>query len=146
MEVTGCWAGFGGCIIWPFRVVLYLDKGERTESSNFRGISLSREVGKIYAGILVHRVCKVTEGLIYDEQGGFRAERGCVNQIFTLKQIGEKVQEKKHRVYVDFMDLEKAYDRVNREALWQVLRMYDVGGKLFLSFSSSVFHSVLNPI
>ena len=29
-----------------------------------------------------------------------------------------------------FIDLEKAYSRVNREALWQVLRMYDVGGKL----------------
>ena len=28
------------------------------------------------------------------------------------------------------MYLEKAYHRVNREALWQVLRMYDVGGKL----------------
>ena len=25
-----------------------------------------------------------------------------------------------------FIDLEKAYNRVNREALWQVLRMYDV--------------------
>ena len=34
------------------------------------------------------------------------------------------------RVYVCFMDLEKAYDRVNREALWQALRRYDVGGKL----------------
>ena len=37
--------------------------------------------------------------------------------------------EKKLKLYVGFMDLEKTYDRVNREALWQVLRMYDVGGK-----------------
>ena len=26
-----------------------------------------------------------------------------------------------------FIDLEKGYDRVNREALWQVLTMYDDG-------------------
>ena len=29
-----------------------------------------------------------------------------------------------------FVGLKKAYDRVNRKAIWQVLRMYDVGGKL----------------
>ena len=29
-----------------------------------------------------------------------------------------------------FIDLQKAYNRIKREALWQVLRMYDVGGKL----------------
>ena len=52
-------------------------------------------VGKINAGILVDRVRKVTEGLIDDVQGGFRAGRGCVDQIFTLKQIGEKAREKK---------------------------------------------------
>ena len=37
-------------------------------------------------------------------------------------------QERKNVVYVGFIDLEKAYDRVNREALCQVLRMCDVGG------------------
>ena len=58
-------------------------------------------VGKIYAGILVRNV---TCGLIDDEQGGFRVVRGYVDQIFTLKQIDEKVLEKKCRVYVGFMD------------------------------------------
>ena len=47
-------------------------------------------------------------------------------QIFTLKQIGDKPREKKCRLYVGFMDLEKVYNRVNREAKWQVLRMHDV--------------------
>ena len=87
-------------------------------------------------GILVDRVHRVTGGLIECEQGGFRAGRGCVDQIFALKQIGEKSREKKRRVYVGFIDLEKAYDMVNREALWQVLRMYDVEGKVLNGIKS----------
>ena len=124
-------------------VPLYKDKGERTECSNYKGISLLSVVGKIYPGILVDRVRKVTEGLIDDEQGGFRAGRGCVDQICTLKQIGEKARERKRRVYVGFMDLEKAYDRVNRETLWQVLKMYDVGGKLLNGIKSMYVNSLV---
>ena len=36
-------------------------------------------------------------------------------------EIGVKAQEKRCRVYVGFIDLEKPYDMVNRETLWQVL-------------------------
>ena len=46
--------------------------------------------GKIYAGILVDRVRRGIRGLIDNEQEGFRVGRGCVDQIFTLKQIGQK--------------------------------------------------------
>ena len=95
-------------------------------------------VGKIYAGILVDRVRKVTKGLIDDEQGGIKAGRGCVDQIFTLKQL----REKKCRVHVGFMDLEKAYDRFNREVLWQVRRIYDVGGKLLNGINSMYVNSL----
>ena len=35
-----------------------------------------------------------------------------------------------------FIDLEKVYDMVNMEALWQVLRKYDVGGKLLSGIKS----------
>ena len=39
-------------------------------------------------------------------------------------------QEIGNAVYLGFIDLEKAYYRVNMEALWQVLRMYDIGLEL----------------
>ena len=51
-------------------------------------------VGKIYTGILVDRVHIVTGGLIDDVQGGFRVGRGCIDQIFTLKQAREKNAER----------------------------------------------------
>ena len=71
-------------------VPLHKGKGEMIKCKNYRGISLLSVVGKIYADILVDRVRSVTGGLIDDEQGGFRAGRGYVDQIFTLIQIDEK--------------------------------------------------------
>ena len=59
-----------------------------------------------------------------------------------MKQIGEKASEKKRRLYVGFIDLEKAYDRVNRNNLWQVLRMYDVGDKLLSGIKSMYVDSI----
>ena len=64
---------------------LYNGKGERNECKNYRGINLFSVVGKIYAGILIDIVRRVTGGLIDDEEGGFRAGKGCVDKIFTLK-------------------------------------------------------------
>ena len=40
-----------------------------------------------------------------------------------------------------FMDLEKAYDKVNKEALWLVLRVYNVSDKL-LNVIKSMFVKV----
>ena len=79
---------------WKSAVIvpLYRAKGKRTECKNYRGISFLGMVGKIYAGILVNRVHRVTGGLIGNEQGGFRVGRGCVDQIFIVKHIGEKKQ------------------------------------------------------
>ena len=57
-------------------VLLHKAKGERRECSNYKGTSLLSMVGKIYEGILVDTVCKVTEGLIDDEQGKGGSEQG----------------------------------------------------------------------
>ena len=80
-----CNMAFESCIVpedWRSAVIvpLYKGKGERNECKNYRGISLLSVVGKIYAGILIDKVRRVTWGLIDDEQGGFRAERRCVDR------------------------------------------------------------------
>ena len=74
----------------------------------------------------------MTGCLIDDEQGSLNSIRGCIDEIFTLKQIVEKIC----RVYMGLMDLKKAYNRVNREVLWQGLRMYDVARKLLEGIKS----------
>ena len=40
------------------------------------------------------------------------------------------------------IDLEKVYDRVNREALCQVLKMYDVGSKLLSGIKNTYVDSL----
>ncbi len=74
--------------------------------------------------------------MIHDEQGGFGRGRGCVDQIFAVRQVCEKYLAKGKEVFWAFMDLEKAYDRIDREGLWTVLRLYGPGGRLLKGVKS----------
>ena len=47
----------------------------------------------------------------------------CRSDLHTKADRCETKREKKNLVYVEFIDLEKVYDRVNKEALWQVWRI-----------------------
>ncbi len=69
------------------------------------------------------------KGKVSEEQGGFRKGRECIDQIFAMKRLVEEYLGKDKK-YAAFMDLEKAYDWVDREALWNVLYIYGVGGQL----------------
>nr|XP_053651035.1 protein cycle-like isoform X4 [Cherax quadricarinatus] len=95
-------------------VPLYKGKGDKRECKNYRGISLLSVPGKVYGRVIIERIKSKTEKRIADEQGGFRKGRGCVDQVFTVKHISEQYLDKAKEVFVAFMDLEKAYDRVDR--------------------------------
>ena len=61
---------------------------------------------------------------------------GTTDQLFTLARILEGAWEYAHPVYMCFVDLEKAYDRVPREILWEVLREYGVRRSLLRAIQS----------
>lgn len=37
---------------------------------------------------------------------------------------------KKGKLYLDLMNFHRAYERINRETLWQIFIIYDVGRRL----------------
>ena len=39
-------------------------------------------------------------------------------------------------LYILTLNLEKAYDRVDRDAMWNVLRLYGIGGRLLRGVKS----------
>ena len=87
--------------------------------------------------MLIKRVRAGTECCaIGEEQCGFRQGRGCTHQVFAARQVCEKYLSNGKDVFWAFMDLEKAYDTIDRHFMWQMLRMYGVGGKLLKAVQS----------
>jgi len=56
----------------------------------------------------------------------FRPGRGTTDAIFIVRQIQEKFLAQKKDLWIAFVDLEKAFDRVPREVLWWALRQSGV--------------------
>ena len=103
-------------------VSLYKGKGSKSECGDHRGISLLEAVGKVLSKILLNRLTKWgCPAVIPESQCGFRAGRGTMDMIFSARQLMEKCIEQQVPLYQVFIDLTKAFDTINRSALWTIL-------------------------
>ena len=132
---------------WQTGVVVPLfKKGDQRVCANYRGIILLSLPGKVYSKVLERRVRPIVEPQIEEEQCGFCPGRGTTDQLFTLARILEGAWEYAHPVYMCFVDLEKAYDRVPREKLWEVLWEYGIRGSLLRAIQSLLPKRELCPL
>ena len=113
-----------GCIPtdWQesFIVNLYKGKGDALNRGKYKGLKLIEQVMKVLE--------RVVEGLIrqrveIDEmQCGFMSGLGTTDAIFIVRQLQEKHLAANKPLYMAFIDLEKAFDRVPRDVIWWVMR------------------------
>ena len=111
-------------------IVPVFKKGDAKLPGNYRGISLLSIPGKVYALLLMRRVSAHVELQMHEAQCGFRPGRGTVDAMYTMRQILCKCERRGCAAAFAFVDLTKAYDSVNRAALWRVLKLYGVHPKL----------------
>ena len=86
--------------------------------------------------MLIKRVRAGTECAIWEEQCGLRQGRGCMDQVFAVRQVCEKYLANGKDLFCAFMDLEKAYDMIDQHGMRQMLRVNGVGGKLLKALQS----------
>lgn len=122
-------------------------KGDKLECRNWRGISLLSHVEKMYERILEKRLRETVEEKLEEGQYGFRPERGTTDAIFSLKMLMEKRWEWDKPVYIAFIDLEKAFDRLPRRILWETLEdpRYDVD-RLLIRAVKSLFSKCVSAV
>jgi hypothetical protein len=105
-------------------------KGDETDCSNYRGITLLSNSFKILSNILLSRLTPYVDEIIGDHQCGFRRHRSTTNQIFCIREILEKKWEYNGTVHRLLIDFSNAYDSVRREVLYDIHIEFSIPRKL----------------
>ena len=102
--------------------ILIPKKGNAKESSNDCTIALISHASKVTLKILQARLQQYVNRELPDVQAGFRKGRGTRDQIVTIRWIIKKAREFQKNIYFCFIDYAKAFDCVDHDKLWKILK------------------------
>ena len=97
-------------------------KGHAKECSNYCTIVLISHASKVMFKILQARVQQYMNHEISDVQAGFGKGRGTRDKIANICWIIEKAREFEKNIYFCFIDYAKAFDCVDHNKMWKILK------------------------
>ena len=97
-------------------------KGNAKESSNYCTIALISHASIVMLKILQARLQQYVSHELPDVQAGFRKGRGTRDQIANICWIIEKSREFQDNIYFCFTDYTKAFDCMDHNKLWKILK------------------------
>ena len=110
---------------WCEKRVKLLHKGsKKDELDNYRPISFSSNISKVFTRVVANRLNDrmEMEDWLGQLQNGFRGKRSTLDNLFVITSIMEMAKKKKSKLFLSFIDLRKAYGTVNQDKLWVKLK------------------------
>ena len=92
------------------------------QCSNYHTIALIAHATKVMLKILQDRLQQYVNWELSDAQAGFRKGRGTRDQIASIHWIIKKAREFQENIYFCFIDYAKAFDCVDHNKLWKILK------------------------
>ena len=105
-------------------------KGDLSNCSNYRTISLINHTGKVLLSVLLNRLKSHLDPYLSEEQAGFRRDRSTTHQILMLRLLAEKAKRQGKEIYNCFIDFQKAFDTIKHKIIWAMLKSYGVETKM----------------
>ena len=90
----------------------------------------SRYLEKFFASIILNRCKDALDQVLREEQCEYRKIRGCTDQLFALRQILEKCMAFQLDVSFCFIDFRAAFDSVDREMMYKIMKHYGLPQKV----------------
>ena len=78
--------------------------------------------------IISNKLSKIIN--LHDEQQGFRKGRSCVDAIFAFRQLCKKAYECNKSSFFCFIDIEKAFDKVQLKHVIKILEKFKIPDNL----------------
>ncbi|KAE9413998.1 hypothetical protein Angca_006151, partial [Angiostrongylus cantonensis] len=103
------------------KTVLLFKKGDLHDIGNYRLICLFSVVYKLFTRLILNRIDKILDERQPCEQAGFRKGFSTMDHIHTLTRLTEVSREYKRPLCLTFIDLEKAFDSSQIEAVMEAL-------------------------
>ena len=79
---------------------------------------------KVFCGVILERIKTALDAKLREVQAGFRANRGCADQIAILDCWGTEQIEWQSILHFNFIDFKMTFKSISREVLWRLLRHY----------------------
>jgi hypothetical protein len=111
-------------------VSVYKRKGPVDDCNNHRGISLISHNSKLLERMILERLEPALEEYVPQNQYGFKKKCGTADAILISKLLGKSAYNQRMADIRCYVDLTKAYDKVNRELLWRILRRLGIPDRL----------------